>query len=207
MACYGKTLSGGYSPLSVILSSEEVFEANAGHATNSRKDGFASNPIACSAALENFRLMEQSNSYDRSTGVIRDAFNEEDVKNLSKLPGITSTIALGQVFSVHLTPLPSNTASAANPPGSAQPQTTPAETSSSSSGTSYATLMSSLLRKERVFATVSTEGQSMYLLANPLSTDYDKQRLLRVTRRCVTKAYYMRPQAISSPPPFPSSTN
>jgi hypothetical protein len=50
------------------------------------------------------------------------------------------------------------------------------------------------MRKDRVYAeAVGENDRTIYLFANPLSTDYDKERLLRVVRRSVTKAHYLRP--------------
>jgi len=56
------------------------------------------------------------------------------------------------------------------------------------------------LRQERLFA--RPLGNTIYIMTTPFTTDYDRQRLLRVLRRTLTKTYYMRPTSFS-----PASTD
>ncbi len=206
-------LSGGYMPLSPVLASQEAFVANqkressmasstsAHHKKSTlslNSDSFAASPIACSAALEAIRLIERSPSFVKRTvehdglddSYVEECFNEEEVRNISKLPGVAAVTSIGGVLAVKLSASPSTT----------QPSTT--------SGISSSSIVLSLMRKDRVYAeSVGENHRTIYLFANPLSADYDKERLLRVVRRSVTKAHYLRPVASPTTKPATAPLN
>lgn len=205
VACYAKMLTGGYVPLAVTLASEEVFAAFYPHIDGDARaasadtaasaahppllmhgHSFSASPVACTAALETLRLLENSPRLEsqQTTRVADDAgagdaepvesrvmaaaFGDEDLRAVSKLPGVRSAMSLGSVLSIHLH-------------ASGGPAT-------SSTGSPALTVIR-LLRQERVFARhVGTH--SICLMVTPVTADYDQQRLLRVLRRALTKAFY-----------------
>jgi dethiobiotin synthetase/adenosylmethionine--8-amino-7-oxononanoate aminotransferase len=174
IACYAQMLTGGYLPLAATLASEEVYAAYQQsfampleHAASSI---YAGNPIACTAALEAIRLLENAPDIHPTTGMMKASFSEESVRDLSKLPGVVSAYSLGTVLSIQLPPpLPD------------------------SEGDSLTSLVISLLHAERIQAYPSQH--CVYILCTPFSTMYDKHRVLRVLRRCLTQAFYLRPSA------------
>lgn len=56
---------------------------------------------------------------------------------------------------------------------------------------SLASLVISLLQEERIQA--HPLNNNVYIMCTPFTSQYDKQRIVRVLKRCLTKAHYLRP--------------
>lgn len=226
IACYGKMLSGGYIPLAVTLASHEVFSSFLGD-TNSQAlmhgHSYTANPIACTAALEAIRLLEHCPRRDPVTGLMANMFGVEDLISVSKLPGVASVMGLGSVLSIQLCarggnsspPAPGCSTIVGSPVAGKVPPEEKCLTkddeedeedsvfagmSATQYNALYASFVVSVLRQERLFA--RPLGNTIYIMTTPFTTDYDRQRLLRVLRRTLTKTYYMRPTSFS-----PASTD
>lgn len=184
IACYGKMLSGGYLSLALTLATDEVFQAFNGPDKIPLMHGhsYTASPLACAAALETIRLMETHSAGKETTARssngkqwMKAAFSEDDVKSISMLPGVTGVMSLGSALSLQLQQITSATGVVSNPAGK----------------------VSQLLRSDRVFAR-PLGADTIYLMVTPMTSSYDKQRLLRVLRRTMTKAFYLRPSSSSS---------
>ncbi len=72
MVC-GKRLTGGYLPLSAVLTGESVYSAFLGDASSGRTffhgHTYTANPLACAAALANLRLMHERDTVARAAAV------------------------------------------------------------------------------------------------------------------------------------------
>lgn len=99
IACFGKTLSGGYLPLAVTLTSEEVFMAFQGDSkTDALLHGhsYTANPVACAAAvraLETYQAQVVAKQGPGPAGV----WDEQRVRHLSTLKTVGRAICLGTV--------------------------------------------------------------------------------------------------------------
>ena len=69
IVCFGKALTGGYSPLAVTLSTAEIYNAFLGKYSESKQlyhgHTFTGHPIACAAALANLDLYRRHNLLQR----------------------------------------------------------------------------------------------------------------------------------------------
>ncbi|MCL4419324.1 aminotransferase class III-fold pyridoxal phosphate-dependent enzyme, partial [Patescibacteria group bacterium] len=175
IACYGKMISGGYLPISVTLTNEETFQSFVGDSNSQalmHGHSYTANPVACSAALEAIRLLENCKELNQETGFMRDSFPAEEVKLISKLPGVVNAMSLGSVMSIELAASTSILSSNTSVPNHL-PSTPP---SPSTPTISLTAVVISLLHKERVYA--RPLGNTIYLMATPYTSDFDKQRLL-----------------------------
>lgn len=72
MVC-GKRLTGGYLPLSAVLTSETVYESFLGEPSSGRTffhgHTYTANPLACAAALANLRLMHERGTVHRAAEI------------------------------------------------------------------------------------------------------------------------------------------
>jgi dethiobiotin synthetase/adenosylmethionine--8-amino-7-oxononanoate aminotransferase len=124
IACYGKTLTGGYLPLALTLTSEAVFQAFHGPAKSDallHGHSYTANPLACAAAvraLEAYEAMhkdrdqqqqqqqqqQQHNTSSMSGGSNNRhcVHNERQVAALSQIAGVRRAVALGTVLAVEL---------------------------------------------------------------------------------------------------------
>eukprot|EP00981_Chlorochromonas_danica_P006534 scaffold1420_cov182-Ochromonas_danica.AAC.12 len=203
IACYGKVLSGGYLSLSTAITSEEVYKAfypgspisseslEAGDPTAIiHGHAYAANPIACSAALEAIRLLENCDSIDSETGRLKPSFPEDAVRDLSKLPGVLTVYAMGTVLSIQMQPRNTITTPPSAPSvldgSNNQEDLTEKEPS-------LASIVISMLRAERIQAYPLNDN--IYVMCTPFTSTFDKQRIVRVLRRCLTKAFYLRPSS------------
>ncbi len=104
IACYGKTLTGGYLPLALTLSTEAVFQAFHGPAKSDallHGHSYTANPLACAAAvraLEAYAAMDLQRGNRTTTSV----HPEAAVAALSCIPGVRRAVALGTVLAVEL---------------------------------------------------------------------------------------------------------
>jgi len=114
IACYGKTLTGGYLPLALTLTTEVIFEAFHGPAKSDallHGHSYTANPLACAAAvraLEAYEAMhkdrdqQQHSSSSGSSSSHRCVYNEGQVATLSQIAGVRRAVALGTVLAVEL---------------------------------------------------------------------------------------------------------
>jgi adenosylmethionine-8-amino-7-oxononanoate aminotransferase len=69
----GKRITGGYLPLSAVLTTERVYEAFLGDPSAGRTffhgHTYTANPLCCAAALANLRLMHERSTVDRAARV------------------------------------------------------------------------------------------------------------------------------------------
>lgn len=172
------------------------------------------NTIACAASLESARLIENGHGntwFDPSAynglGGVKSSFTEDDIYELSLLPGVKGVMSLGSVLSVEL----GNTSVAAAPSSSTSSSTSTSAvtttdnaahenptTSSSSSSTSSSSSSSknaryynssvssvvvSLLKQNGVYA--RPLGNVVYLMPTPLTPEADRQNLIHVLKRLV----------------------
>ncbi|HVB26644.1 MAG TPA: adenosylmethionine--8-amino-7-oxononanoate transaminase [Mycobacteriales bacterium] len=107
LAC-GKGLTGGYLPLSAVLTTEAVFAAFLGSPASGRTffhgHTYTANPLACAAALANFELMAARGTVARAAA-IGDRLGERLTTGLRGLPvaelrriGSMTGIDLGRGF-------------------------------------------------------------------------------------------------------------
>ncbi|MGC1928106.1 MAG: adenosylmethionine--8-amino-7-oxononanoate transaminase [Candidatus Nitrosopolaris sp.] len=88
IVCFGKALTGGYSPLAVTLTTSEIYNAFLGDYSESKQfyhgHTFTGHPIACAAALANLDLYRRHNLLQ----TIREnsAYLAQRLKEVSKLP-------------------------------------------------------------------------------------------------------------------------
>ena len=204
----GSMLTSGYASLSAILSTEEAFAANhrspvSASCTGGIDSGSSCSPIPCAAALETLRLLDTApfvqqhqkkqqqtvstdgttNSTDSSVPAGNNAglFYEQELRDVSMLPGVKCAMALGTVLSIELA-----SSSAVVPAGSV----VSGSNNSNTANTSVAVVVA-LLRQERI-AAVPVGSATLYFALTPLTSSADRLRLLRVLNRCLTKAYYSR---------------
>ena len=107
VACFGKTLSGGYLPLAVTLSTEEVFLAFQGdNKTDALLHGhsYTANPVACAAAV---RAMEtyQAQLVAPKPGRELPCWDEKRVRQLSMMQAVDRAVSIGTVSSVFELPI------------------------------------------------------------------------------------------------------
>jgi len=86
IVCFGKALTGGYSPLAVTLSTAEIYNAFLGKYSESKQlyhgHTFTGHPIACAAALANLDLYRRHNLLQRIRENSR--YLEQRLKEFSK---------------------------------------------------------------------------------------------------------------------------
>jgi Aminotransferase class-III len=228
IAVYGKLLSGGYLPLAATLTTKETFDAFLGKKTwNALLHGhsYTANPMACTAALESARLIEggvhvelpQSETVDMHNnlpvgsntwfdakafdglGGVRPSFNEEDIRDLSNLPGVKAVMSLGSVLALELVPSFALHHSTSVSHGTGTTTGAGAGTGTGA-GTGDAhtryynnqvsTVVVSLLKQNYILA--RPLGNIVYLMPSPVTPLAERQRIIRVLKRCVTKAFYLR---------------
>lgn len=98
IACYGKTLTGGYLPMAVTLTTEEVFEAFQGPAKSDallHGHSYTANPLACAASVRALETYQQMSRY--RGGPLFAAFDEKEVAKLSLDKNVRRAVTLGTV--------------------------------------------------------------------------------------------------------------
>ena len=179
---YGKLLSGGYLPISVTLASDETYKSFLSDQVAQallHGHSYTANPMGCVAALEAIRLFEKCQQFDYEKRVMMNSFDENDIKTVSKLPGVRCVMSMGSVFSVELNLLSKKESS----------------THTGYGNTNTSTVVS-LLREERVYA--RSLGNVIYLMPSPLASAAEKSRLIRVLTRVLTKAFYGVPSTAAN---------
>ena len=91
IVCFGKALTGGYSPLAVTLSTAEIYNAFLGKYSESKQlyhgHTFTGHPIACAAALANLDLYRRHNLLQRIRENSR--YLEQRLKEFSRSPVVS----------------------------------------------------------------------------------------------------------------------
>jgi len=91
IVCFGKALTGGYSPLAVTLSTAEIYNAFLGEYSESKQlyhgHTFTGHPIACAAAVANLDLYRRHNLLQRIRENSR--YLEQRLKEFSKSPVVS----------------------------------------------------------------------------------------------------------------------
>lgn len=104
IACYAKLLTGGLLPMGVTLASGEVFESFLGDEKSQallHGHSYTANPVGCAAALH--ALDAYANVLGHGKGTTtgpRNWFDENQVRELSMLPIVEKSFALGTVLAV-----------------------------------------------------------------------------------------------------------
>ena len=101
-----KGISGGYLPLSVVLSTDEIYEAFYGDTASQaflHSHSYTGNPLACAAALASLTIFEQENYLEKNkrlTHQLKDAFHwaEDD-------PRIVDLRQLGTILAFDVLPV------------------------------------------------------------------------------------------------------
>lgn len=100
IACFGKTLSGGYLPLAVTLTSEEVFMAFQGdNKTDALLHGhsYTANPLACAAAVQALETYQSQLVRAKRDEGLLSVWDEPRVRHLSTLKAVDRAISIGTV--------------------------------------------------------------------------------------------------------------
>ncbi len=110
LLCLGKSLSGGYLPISATIATSEIYQAFLGTAASARSfrhgHTYAGNPLAAAAALAALEITQDS-------GGAQDVSNRQEqlnelLANLERLPHVASTRRMGMIAAVELTPTGAN---------------------------------------------------------------------------------------------------
>jgi adenosylmethionine-8-amino-7-oxononanoate aminotransferase len=91
IVCFGKALTGGYSPLAVTLTTAEIYRAFLGKYSEGKHlyhgHTFTGHPIACAAALANLDLYKRYNLLQ--TIKQNSSYLGRRLKDISKLPVVS----------------------------------------------------------------------------------------------------------------------
>ena len=164
---FGKLLSGGYLPLAVTLASAETFNSFLGSEKASallHGHSYAGNPLCCAAALEGIRIFEHAPRFSADTVFMNGGFALREVKEISRSPGVEGAMGLGSVLAVELS------------------------TDSRGYSSDASARVVELLKQDRVMA--RPLGNVVYVMVTPVSSQETVDRILKVLKRCLTKAYY-----------------
>jgi dethiobiotin synthetase/adenosylmethionine--8-amino-7-oxononanoate aminotransferase len=154
IASYAKLLTGGLLPLSVTLASEDVFNTFLGDEKGQallHGHSYTAHPVGCVSSIQALETYAEV----LASGTIRNLFDNEQVKQLSYLPIVQQSFALGTVLSVTVRP-------------------------DESGGTGYAAAsrtvpMAQRLRSQGVY--VRPLGNVLYIMASPVTSPDECKRL------------------------------
>eukprot|EP00890_Picochlorum_soloecismus_P005958 jgi/Picsp_1/6363/NSC_03712-R1_adenosylmethionine-8-amino-7-oxononanoate aminotransferase-like protein len=109
IGCYAKLLTGGMVPMSLTLSTEEIFKAFEGDSKSLallHGHSYTAHPIGCAAGLHALRIFSNANSNPNlepdGSQSLSSLWNDENVRIISSLPGVHGAYALGTVLAVEL---------------------------------------------------------------------------------------------------------
>jgi adenosylmethionine-8-amino-7-oxononanoate transaminase len=106
LLCLGKSLSGGYLPISATIATEDIYQAFLGTAQSARSfrhgHTYAGNCLGAAAALATLELLESDAVQKRLPWQIERL--SEILVELRSLPHIATTRQLGMIAAVELTP-------------------------------------------------------------------------------------------------------
>ena len=103
-----KGLTGGYLPLSVVLTTQNVFDAFYGDYAEFKaflhSHSYTGNPIACSAANATLDVFENENILEKNQEKI--AFMKQKLETFKTLPNVKSIRQTGMIAAVELQEYP-----------------------------------------------------------------------------------------------------
>ena len=160
IASYAKLLTGGIVPMSVTLTSEDVFETFLGDEKSQallHGHSYTAHPIGCASALHALETYDAVLAKESSESPIRSFFDVDQVRQLSNLPLVEQSFSLGTVVAVTIR-------------------------SDDSGGTGYAAgsrtgPIVKMLREQGVFA--RPLGNVLYIMSSPLTSREDCTRLCK----------------------------
>ena len=102
--CLGKSITGGYLPLSATLTRPDIYQAFLGPPTNSFLHGhtYGGNPLAAAAALATLQVLQEQQILSQSASRIQQL--AEILERLQSHPHVAQTRQLGMIAAVELTP-------------------------------------------------------------------------------------------------------
>jgi len=105
--CLSKGLTGGYLPLSTVVTTDKVYQAFYDDYANIERaflhsHSFTGNPLGCAAALATLDIFEQDNVIERNQR--RAAYLDERVQELAGHPHVAEVRQTGMISAVELTP-------------------------------------------------------------------------------------------------------
>ncbi|NOY29106.1 MAG: aminotransferase class III-fold pyridoxal phosphate-dependent enzyme, partial [Planctomycetes bacterium] len=104
--CLGKSITGGYLPLSVTITRPEIYEAFLGPATNSFLHGhtYGGNPLAAAAALATLDILQEQKILRQSASRIQQL--AEILQQVKNHPHVAKTRQLGMIAAIELVSYP-----------------------------------------------------------------------------------------------------
>jgi adenosylmethionine-8-amino-7-oxononanoate aminotransferase len=103
LLCLSKGITGGFLPLAVTLVTESVFSAFVSQEVSRaflHGHSYTANPIACAAALESWRILQEPECLSRIEEISIET--QKQMKRLEGVRGVRSTRCLGTVGAVEL---------------------------------------------------------------------------------------------------------
>ncbi|MFQ5768862.1 MAG: aminotransferase class III-fold pyridoxal phosphate-dependent enzyme, partial [Acidobacteriota bacterium] len=104
--CLSKALTGGYLPLSATLCTDDIYQAFLSEdrgRTFFHGHSYTANALACAVALESLDLLEGPHGLARVARLT--PLFQERLRDLSRLPAVSSVRALGGLAALDLLPL------------------------------------------------------------------------------------------------------
>jgi adenosylmethionine-8-amino-7-oxononanoate aminotransferase len=102
--CLSKGLTGGYMPLSVVLTSDEIYSAfyceYSEYKAFLHSHSYTGNPLACSAALATLDIFAQNDILDQNRK--KSQYIIEKLQPFTKLDNVNSIRYQGMVFAIEL---------------------------------------------------------------------------------------------------------
>lgn len=104
MICLSKGLTGGYLPLSVVMTTDEIYSAfycdYSEHKAFLHSHSYTGNPLACSAALATIDIFESEDIIEKNRQKSR--YISDRLKRFDNLPNVKETRWCGMVFAIEL---------------------------------------------------------------------------------------------------------
>ena len=175
IACYGNLLTGGLLPLCATLASEEVFESFQGDEKSQallHGHSYAANPAGCVAALHALDVYDGvlNNKPKTTLGQLRHWYDENQVRELSKLSLVEQSFALGTVLAVTIKPNAEGGKASRSYGYGADSQTAP---------------LVRELREHGIYA--RPIGNVIYIMVSPLTSTQECARLTEKLHHVLTK--------------------
>lgn len=167
IGCYAKLLTGGMVPMSLTLSTEEIFEAFEGDSKSSallHGHSYTAHPIGCAAALHALSIFSNPDSNPNlepdGSQCLSSLWNNENVRIISSLPGVHGAYALGTLLAVEL------------------------KASSSGYESNAAARVAEVLKGSGIYA--RPLGNVIYLMATPLTLPDTCDRLISTLKQVLS---------------------
>jgi adenosylmethionine-8-amino-7-oxononanoate aminotransferase len=104
MICLSKGLTGGYLPLSVVMTTDEIYSAfycdYSEHKAFLHSHSYTGNPLACSAALATIDIFESEDIIEKNSQKSR--YISDRLKKFDNLSNVKETRWCGMVFAIEL---------------------------------------------------------------------------------------------------------